>query len=367
MKILITFLSYGENVFAGMEKSIYNLTMGLVDEGNQVVIYTSNMHKKVNNPKYKVIYDDNLINHLDPSIGSVDDQIKENYKKNEVLIKKNLIKTIKDEKPDYILVQDHLWGIIPHINIFDYIDCKIGLLFHMTHNPDLIREMFNYRFDNYFCVSKYVKKEIKKMCRPKQKLLLLPNSITEEFVVRKGNNKEVKNFICNARISEEKGVANLLKMWKEFISIYPDKKLFLTGGDFCFLVKDEISQDISEINEKQPNSVAVLENLEWNQIANELKGKDCILVASKMESFGMAALEGMALGKYVVSTNAGNLKYLFRGITKTYDSDDWSGYLEEMKRVVEGTSRYSFSKAYRRANHYKATSVARRFLKEIKR
>lgn len=367
MKILITFLGYGENVFAGMERSIYTLTNGLVDEGHQVVIYTSKMHPIVQNKKYKVVYDNNLIDFIDPAIGCVDDQIKTNYKNNQVLIKQKLLKTIKEEKPDYVLVQDHLWGIIPHINIFNEIDCKIGLLFHMTHNPDLIKEMFDYNFDHYFCVSEFVKEEIIKICKPKQKLILLPNCITRDFLIKGPNILEINNFICNARISKEKGVADLLKVWKEFLTLYPNKKLYLTSGEFRFLVKDEISKDIEEINNLYPNSIIILGNLKWSEIVEELKSKDCILVPSKNESFGIAALEGMALGKYVVSTEAGNLKYLFKGITKTYNINDNSGFLNEMINIIQGKSKYKFNKAYKRAINYESRNVAKNFIKEIEK
>lgn len=365
MKLLITFLGYGENVFAGMERSIYTLTNGLVDEGHQIIIYTSKMHPPVKNKKYKVVYDDNLIDFIDPLIGCVDDQIKANYKANQTLIQQNLLKTIKEENPDYILVQDHLWGIIPHVNIFKEINCKIGLLFHMTHNPDLIKEMFNHEFNNYFCVSKFVKEEIIKICNPKQKLSLLPNCIPNDFIVKKHSIQEVNTFICNARISKEKGVADLLKIWKEFLKLYPDKKLYLTSGEFRFLVKDEISKDIEEINNLYPNSIIVLDNLKWDKIVDELKSKDCILVPSKMESFGLAALEGMALGKYVVSTDAGNLKYLFRGVTKTFNANDLSGFLNEMVNIVQGKSKYNFKKAYNRAINYESRNVANKLIKEI--
>lgn len=365
MKILITFLGYGENVFAGMERSIYTLTNGLVDEGHQVVIYTSKMHPIVKNKKYKVVYDDNLIDFIDPTIGCVDDQIKANYKVNQTLIKQNLLKTIKEENPDYILVQDHLWGIIPHVDIFNEINCKIGLLFHMTHNPDLIKEIFNYEFDNYFCVSQFVKEKIIKICNPKRKLSLLPNCITNDFIVINHPNQEVNNFMCNARISKEKGVADLLKIWKEFLKSYPNKKLYLTSGEFRFLVKDEISKDIEEINCLYPNSIIVLDNLKWDKIVEELKSKDCILVPSKMESFGMAALESMASGKYVVSTNAGNLKYLFKGITKTFNVKDELGFLNEMINIMQKKSKYNFKKAYKRAVNYEARNVANKFIKEI--
>lgn len=365
MKILITFLGYGENVFAGMERSIYTLTNGLVEEGHHVVIYTSNMHPVVKNNKYKVVYDDNLINSIDPTIGCVDDQIKTNYENNRDLIKKYLLKTIKEENPDYILVQDHLWGIIPHIDIFNEINCKIGLLFHMTHNPDLIQKMFSYNFDNYFCVSEFVKKEILKLCNPKQKLMLLPNCITKDFITKGSKILEVNNFMCNARISKEKGVSDLLKIWKEFLKIYPNKKLYLTSGEFRFLIKDEISKDIEEINELYPNSILILDNLRWDEIVNEVKSKDCILVPSKNESFGLAALEGMAMGKYVVSTSAGNLKYLFKGITKTHKIDDYSDFLKEMFSIMKGKSKYSFNKAYKRVLNYESRNVAHKFIKEI--
>ena len=366
MKILITFLGYGENVFAGMERSIYNLTDGLIKIGHQVVVYTGKMHPAIKNKKYKVIYDDNLIKNINPSIGCVDDQIKQNYIQNNLKIKQALLETIKREKPDYILVQDHLWGIIPHVNILNDIKCKIGLLFHMTHNPDLIKEMFNYKFDNYFCVSKFVREEIIKICQPNKRLQILPNCITGDYIVSGDSKlKEVKNFICNARISKEKGVSNLLKIWKKYLKLFPDKKLFLTSGDFKFLVKDKISKDVIEINRIYPESIIILDNMRWDDIANKLKLMDCILVPSKMESFGLAALEGMALGKYVVSTNAGNLKYLFKGITETFDVDDNNGFLKEMVNITEGKSNYNFDKAKKKSSVYESTCVAKKFIKDI--
>lgn len=43
MRILITFLTYGENIFGGIEHSLFNLVYGLINNGHEVSIYTSRM------------------------------------------------------------------------------------------------------------------------------------------------------------------------------------------------------------------------------------------------------------------------------------------------------------------------------------
>lgn len=148
MKILFTFLTYGKDIFGGVEKSIYNLIEGLNEINTDVVVFTGKKYEK-NKPKYhKVYYSDYLIQNFDTN--QVNNQILENYSTFNKQIHDELINIINIENPDYILAIDHIWGIIPYVDIFSKVKCPIGIVFHMLHESDLIKKMFDYPFDHFF-------------------------------------------------------------------------------------------------------------------------------------------------------------------------------------------------------------------------
>ena len=352
MKILITFLAYEDDIFAGMEKSIYNLVNGLLSLGHACTIYTglSNRKNSIKKRVCKIIYDRNLIRNLNPNKMNIDESILRNYNDNNTKIKNRLLNTIEKECPDYILVVDHIWGIIPHINIFNDIKCKIGIVFHMMHNPEYIINCFKYPFDHFFCVSDYLLNEINSLLEANDinnsRLLLLYNCIGKEFFIQKHNRSSLSvNVLCNARISEEKGIDALINTWERIIKKYSNVKLFLTGGDFNFLKKDiSISNKIKSIN-KVSKSIYILKNIPWRRMPSIYAQMDVVILPTKAESFGLAALEAMATGIPLITTNAGNLPYLLEDVTNLCTINNENDIYCRLEDFLNGRLKYDSEKA----------------------
>ncbi len=368
MKILITFLSFGIDVFAGMEHSINNFANGLVEIGHDVIIYTGDMNysKKLLDQKYKVYVDKALYNKK--NIQEIDNLILDSYEKNSKEITKNLKMIIDRESPDYILAEDHLWGILPYIDVRSFCRCRIGILFHMTHNPQLIIESLKYGFDDYYCVSEYVKEEIqyimvKNHSSFQVNLKILPNCVGKEFF-KNGicTKKHINKVLCNARISYEKGVDILLEAWQRlFEEERPDVKLYLTAGDFHFLPKASVFSKIAKINEKY-NCIKLIPNISWEKMPALYSYMDLIVQPSREESFGLSVLEALASNRMIISSSAGNLKTLMLGICATYIPNDVESLMHLMSAAFKNQFSYDFELAKLRAARYLNTRIAKEWI-----
>ena len=363
MKVLISFLSFGIDVFAGMERSIHNFANGLIDVGSQVIIYTGKMNysNKLHSQKYKVYVDD-MLYHEACCLNNIDQEILSSYEANNEDMLRNLKDIIHNEKPDYILVEDHLWGIIPYLNVKRICDCKVGILFHMLHNEHLILQCLDYSFDDFFCVSQYVKLALddimyKEWGKKKHNIKILPNSIEKDFFVQNREMKHITKVFCNARISKEKGIDVLLEAWNLIMQSERKIELYLTAGFFHFLPQDTIFKRIEALNFKY-NNIKLLSNIHWSDIPRLYSTMDLVVLPSRSESFGMAALEALASGCMLITSSAGNLKYLMEGITQTYNPEDSYTLAQLIQNALDGTFYYNYNLANSRALLYLNTQVA---------
>lgn len=309
-KILITFLTYGINVFGGVEKSIYNLIQGLQKIDVNTVVFTGNLYKGSNIANHRIYYSDYLINNFE--VEDINNAIMQNYNENHSKIRAELLKVIQFEKPDYILAVDHIWGIIPHINIFHDISYPIGIVFHMLHDKSIISKVFDFPFKHIFSISNYVKNGLKEFNKQNRDIYLLPNCISEDFFAEKHNNTYKKLF-CNARIAEGKGVQFLIAAFLEILDKYPQCELYLCNGEFHFMKKVKFSDQISEINRNlNCQKIIMLPNIKWDNISKILQSMDMVILPTEMETFGLGALETIASGVPLITTRVGNLPDLLR-------------------------------------------------------
>lgn len=366
MKILFTFLTYGKDIFGGVEKSIYNLIEGLIKINTDAVIFTGKKYEK-NKPKcHKVYYSDYLIQDFDTN--QVNKQILENYSTYNKQIHDELINIINIENPDYILAIDHIWGIIPYVDIFSKIKCPIGIVFHMLHESDLISKMFDYPFDHFFCVSNFVREKVMKLNFNEKEVVILPNSISNDFFINNNNKLGKSNIFCNARISYGKGTKYLIEAFKSILIKYPECRLYLCNGDFHFMKKFDFSDEISRINSSfEEDKIILLPNLSWDTISKVLQNMDLVVLPTEMETFGLGALETIASRIPLITTKNGNLSdllkdsaYFIENITSKEIFDAIDSILSEkasMERKIE--------EGYQIAKEYTNTKVASDFVKYI--
>lgn len=367
MKILITFLTYGENIFGGIEKSISNFIDGLNKNGAQVVVYTGRYATEID-ANEKIYYSDFLIDSF--SSKNIDEEIFLNYETEYFNIEKELLNIISCEKPDYILAVDHIAGILPHIDIFSKITVPIGIVFHMLANDEAIKKVLSKPFEHFFCVSEYVRENLSLKYKDKN-FLLLPNCVPSELIdidAKKSNSSEYKIF-CNARMAKGKGVEKLIEAFKLVSKEYENCKLYLCGGDFHFIDKEDFSLTINEYNKTcSEDKIIVFDNIPRHKIPEILSKMDLVVLPTEMETFGLAALEVLTIGIPLLCTHSGNLRYLLEEYPVFLKNNEVNEIVAKIKKIIhinQDTHQHLICTGKQIAKKYLDNYVAREFLNNI--
>ncbi len=369
MKILITFLTYGENIFGGIEKSILNFIDGLNKNGVEVVIYTGKYAKEVNGDKKKnIYYSDYLVDSF--SSPNIDEEIFQNYRASYFNIENELLNIIGKEDPDYILAIDHIAGILPHIDIFSKTTIPIGLVFHMLANEEAIQNVISKPFKHLFCVSEYVRENLSLKYSDKE-FLLLPNCVPSGLIdinVKKTNSSEYKIF-CNARMAKGKGIEKLIEAFKIVSKEYENCKLYLCGGDFHFIEKEDFSVEIQEYNTLcSEEKIVVFDNIPRDKIPLIISEMDLVVLPSEMETFGLAALEVLTIGIPLLCSHNGNLKYLLEEYPiylKTNTVNELADKIKNLINISYDTYRHLTCVGKQIAKKYLDNHVAKEFINNI--
>jgi glycosyltransferase involved in cell wall biosynthesis len=375
MKILIPYLTFGKDIFGGIENSLYNLASGLVETGNEVFIYTGRMcYIGENVDGIKIFYSSHLKSCFDEPVEDIDPNILHNYALNKNRIGSELLEIISLKKPDYILAIDHLWGILPYINIWEKINCQTGLNFHMNHRPDLIKKASIKPFTHFFCTSVYILEELKKISTQfsHRKVFLLPNSIK----IQKFNSKYTPNktrgkiIFCNARLGPEKGIEYLVHAFLKVLKKGWQARLLLCAGSFHFGSNRKVIEVINKIMDKNSflrEKIQFLPKLKWDDVPKYVKSADTIVLPTRNETFGIAALEALAAGIPLISTNTGNLPHLVQDAGILVKYGDIDAIAEAINKVFSEKSLVSkmIKKGKTIAKEYDYKTVAKNFVKRI--
>ncbi len=225
---------------------------------------------------------------------------------------------ISDFKPDVIHAQ-HLW-------LAPYVASKTNIPYVITaHGTDLMGFKKDERYRKYaleasqkaafvIAISKQVYQETQELYHiPNEKLILNPNGFDEtvfnikpvkrEDALREldlpQNSEKIVSFV--GKLTDFKGVDILIKAAKIVTEKIPEVIFALAGNgqlrdDLEKLAKDLGLNNIYFLGHKNQNQVATLYNL-----------AEVSVVPSRIEPFGLVALEAMACGTPVVATNAGGL------------------------------------------------------------
>ena len=365
MNILITFLSARKNVFGGMERSIFSLANGLEFHDCKIYIYTAVSEQK----NQKIIQSSYLKASFDEPIECIDNNILRNYSTYKAEIRTEIDHAIKNLHINYILVVDQLWGIIPHIDFWSNEEmCRVGIVYHMFLQPDLIQLTLNEPFDDYFAVSNDVRNKIMTNCEThNKKIHLLPNSYSEEEFYPNKKRQNFKYVFCNSRLARNKGIEFLLPAFLQFHKENPDYKLVLCGGKFHFgdheYILDFIKRFIADNNEIC-SDIIILDNLDWNVIPKYIQNASMVVLPSGYESFGIAALESIACEVPLITTDEGNLPDLVEnaGIIIKYGNSQL--LFNAMKQLVEDVEKekYIVSNCHNVKQKYESKKVAENLL-----
>lgn len=153
--------------------------------------------------------------------------------------------------------------------------------------------------------------------RPKSKIIVIEggvdNSLSEKFL--KSNIKMTKEYdACFVgRLHDQKGVLELIDIWKNVCRKKPAAKLAIIGiGPLTEKIKDKI------MSMKMNDNINLLGFLDGEKKYDIFKKSKLIVHPAIYDSGGMSAAEGMAWGLPAVGFDLGSLKtYYPKGMIKT--------------------------------------------------
>lgn len=145
-------------------------------------------------------------------------------------------------------------------------------------------------------------------------------------------NIDNESFIITmvSRFNEAKDHLTLIRAINEIKSL--DIKLLLIGdGD-----NEKVRKTVEKLDlESKVYFLGFVENVE-----RFIKASDIIVQSSLWEGFGLAALEGMAAGKPVISTNVDGLKELYDDETFLFEVGDYNKLSSIIEDIINHPHRY---------------------------
>ncbi|MFZ5427280.1 MAG: glycosyltransferase family 4 protein [Thermodesulfobacteriota bacterium] len=153
------------------------------------------------------------------------------------------------------------------------------------------------------------------------------------------------------RLHPQKGLLDLVKIWRKVCDAKPDAKLGIIGGgsdEWFSRLTGEIAKAGLERN------VDLLGFRQGAEKVRLLKNAGCFCMPSHYESFGQVAVEAMACGLPVVAYELKIYDEIFPGGMVRLPQGDVDGFAREVLRVLDEPSRRDFLKA-------EAALVAARF------
>jgi len=368
MKIAFTFLTFGKNIFAGMENSIYQLCKGINESGHEAIVFTS-----YNYGKEKVI--DGITIHrskyLPTDYTGGDSALRRRILANKSLITNDFLKFIKTEKPDYIISWDPLWGFIQYLDIHKFIDTPTILFFRVVNSHRILQTAKNTPFKKHFALSEFLKEEILKTGIVSE-IEVIPNSIDYNFVSKKvihSNRKKI--ILCNARLSPEKGIPYAIRAFAKVIKRHPDFELWLCSGEFPFGDVNKTKQKVVRIIKKLKieKEVIFLPNIDWNEIPDLIGQAYISILPSLAETFGRSVLESLAVGTPVIATKVGNLSNLVGTDGILIEPKSSEQLYRNLVKLIEDKEYYKhyLDRGRKRAKQFDRKIIAKRFIKSLKK
>ena len=159
-------------------------------------------------------------------------------------------------------------------------------------------------------------------------------------------------FICARRWAPTKGIKYLAEAMSQLSEKAQSSSLFLFAGsdsDDYIWYKDEI---IKKLNKLPSHLYKLLGNLNQEELRDVFLSSDVTIIPSVMEATSLAAMEGMACGLPVISTNVGGMPEII-----THNSTGWlvdSKNSEEIASIIEKivNEEYDLFKMGESANQY---------------
>ncbi len=170
---------------------------------------------------------------------------------------------------------------------------------------------------------------------------MMPNFIDTEYFKCKDNQKEdIFTFINIAGLSLNKNHTLLLQTFNKFQKIHPRSKLLICGDG---PEKNVLKSLVKELN--LMDKVIFKGKVGRNKVKTYLCSSHCFILSSKVETFGVVAIEAMSCGLPVISTKNGGTESIITnhevGILCEQKEED---ILDAMKKVYQEYQEYDNQK-----------------------
>ena len=275
-----------------------------------------------------------------------------NKKKSFNIAWEEVARKIRKENYDLVVVENNMF-------LYKLISKKTNnnLIYHM-HNDfnNFDKTKQNYKFiansaKEIITVSEYIKNRLKSVDNF-DRIKVLPNAIDDKLFT-KTNFKNLREKYCidkndivigyAGRITEEKGILELVQAFKKLSNINKKIKLLIVGSQwYGNLKKDEyISKINSEMNEIK-DKVIFTGYIDLKDMPLVYNTMDIVVIPSLCnEAFGCVAIEAMAMGKPIIASKVGGLTEIVKdqfGFTIQTDCNFVEKLYSKIKYLVENDS-----------------------------
>lgn len=367
MNVGLTFLTFGKNIFAGMENSAYNFAKGVLRTGNNISVFTSKACGNSKNIDGIRVFHSKIL----PLKYSSDDDLISFLKQNKESLQEELETFISFYKLDILIAWDPLWGIIQYTDLFKVSPIPSFVVYHFPHSKSILQSSDKYPYRKRYAVSHFLAKDLKELGII-SKIDVLPNSIDLDFIGKriKSIKKSDNLILCNARLSQEKGARYAVRGFAEFSKNHSEYRLQLCSGSFPFgdfkKEKKLIDKEIKIL--KIRNKVEYLPNLDWKDVPKIIARAKIVVVPTLKETFGIAVLEAMAVGTPIITTKIDNLPDLVGNSALLVRPKSSGEIFNALEKLHQDSNLYNrcLLLAKHRAKKYDIKKVANFFIEGVK-
>jgi len=205
----------------------------------------------------------------------------------------------------------------------------------------------NYTIENsckFICVSDSLRKTVEELSHNRDKLIVIPNMFSSDFVYSKRNIQKENEFLflTIGLLNERKRHSFTIKCFEKAFKDKSNVKLRIAGSGVLYEMLHKQIQE-NDLSEK----IQLLGHLNRKQIKNELNNCDAFILASDYETFGIVYIEAMACGRPVIATRNGGADDII---------NDTNGVLIEVDNEEQLVNAFKYM--YQNADKYDRKKIA---------
>lgn len=193
-------------------------------------------------------------------------------------------------------------------------------------------------------LGKYIHHKLEELClRINKPYKILPNILDKNFIQNADIKQEMNSdqefiFLNIASLDLNKNHALLLESFAEISKRYKNIKLKIVG----------VGPQIGNLENKKfklgLKNVEFLGELNRDEVINEINQSNCLVLSSKIETFGVVLIEAMSLGRPVISTKCGGPNDIVNeqnGIL--IEPNNIQELADAMSNMINNYSQYNFN------------------------